>query len=72
MAKPPLQSVYKRAEKPLKGHKGRPVIGFSFSCECGWEGAWSMGKGARTQAANEFYWHKVACLKADAGGSSNG
>lgn len=50
--------------KPVPGHKrARVTFSVSVTCECGWRsGNWS-GKGARTQAHNEWRWHVDECVK---------
>lgn len=56
----------KKAQKTLKGHKGRLRIAFYYVCECGWQGAQSLGPGARSSASHDFYAHKLRCLTEEA------
>lgn len=58
------QEARAKAEKPLKGHKGRVHFGCRYSCECGWEGGTHWGKGAQGQAAADLYYHKLNCVVA--------
>lgn len=51
------------AAKTMKGHKGRLRIAFYYVCECGWQGAQALGRGARSAAAHEFQSHKVRCIE---------
>lgn len=47
-------------------HKmGKPVMGFSVSCSCGWDSATFYGRGARGQAIQDWHSHREKCEKAE-------
>lgn len=60
----------KKASRTLKGHKGALRIAFYYRCECGWTGAQALGRGARTAAADDFYYHKLRCLEEEDKGNA--
>lgn len=44
--------------KKVKGHKRAKVLhGVRVVCECGWESANWLGKGAYKQAHGEYHWY---------------
>lgn len=48
--------------KTMKGHEGRRRVGIEYVCACGWTTCIFYGKGATSQAAVEFKWHKRQLL----------
>lgn len=45
-------------------HKmGKPVMGFSVSCSCGWSSSTFYGVGARGQAIQDWHCHREKCEK---------
>lgn len=44
-------------------HKASFSIGVQCTCSCGWQSSMWLNKGAKSNAAGEWHWHREKCEK---------